>query len=81
MTQNVISQGDHDVGRSRSQFKTNGTTGFLDFKNIQVDTEIVILSALVQKLRSKMSICIMVANISVCVRHTFKPIKIFLFID
>ena len=37
--------------------------GLLDLKNIDLDTKIVILSALAQKLWSKMSFCIMVANI------------------
>ena len=42
--------------------KTNGTIGFLNLKNIDLDTKIIILSALVQKLWSKTSFCIMVDN-------------------
>ena len=49
MAQNVICK-DHDHERSRSYIKKNGTIGFLDLKNIDLDTKIVILSALVQKL-------------------------------
>ena len=41
----------------------NDTIGFLDLKNIDVETKIVILSALVRKLWSKMSFCIMVDNV------------------
>ena len=54
MAQNVILQS-RDLERSRSQVKTNGTIGFLDLKNIDLDTKIIILSALVQKLWSKKS--------------------------
>ena len=43
--------------------QNNGTIAFLDLKNIVLDTEIVTLSPLVQKLWSKTSFCIMVANI------------------
>ena len=53
---------DRDLERSRSQVKTNGTIGFLDLKNIDLDTKIIILSALVQKLWSTTSFCIMVDN-------------------
>ena len=44
-----------DLEKSRSQVKTNGTIRFLDLKNIDLDTKIIILSALVQKLWSKTS--------------------------
>ena len=46
--------------------KRNGTIRFLDLKNIYLNAKIVILSAsdLVQKLWSKMSFCIMVANVT-----------------
>ena len=40
----------HDLERSRSQAKINGTIRFSDLKNIDLDTKIVILSALVQML-------------------------------
>ena len=52
----------HDLERSRLKVKTNGTIGDFDFKNIDRDNKIVILSALVQKLWSKTSFCIMLAN-------------------
>ena len=48
----------------KGQGKKNGTIGFLDLKNIDLDTKIVILSALVQKLWSKTSFCIMVVNVT-----------------
>ena len=51
----------YNLKRSRSQVKINGTIIFLDFKNIDLDTETVSLSAKVQKVWSK-SFCIMVAN-------------------
>ena len=44
--------------------KTNRNMRFFDLKNIDLDTKIVILSALVQKLWSKTSFCIMVANVT-----------------
>ena len=44
--------------------KTNDTIRFVDLKNIDIDAKIVILSALVQKLWSKTSFCIIVANIT-----------------
>ena len=34
---------DHDLERSRSEVKTNGTIGFVDRKNIDLDIKIVIL--------------------------------------
>ena len=40
----------------------NGTIGFLDLKNMELDANIIILGALVQKLRSKT--CIIVANVT-----------------
>ena len=49
MAQNVILHS-CDLDRSRSQVKINGTIDFLDLKNIDLDTKIFILSALVQKL-------------------------------
>ena len=42
----------HDIERSRSYVKITGTTKFRDLQNIDLDTTIVILSALVQKLLS-----------------------------
>ena len=57
MAQDVILQ------RSRSQVKTSGTIGFRDLKNLELDAKIIMLCALVQKLRSKTSFCIMVANV------------------
>ena len=62
MVQNVILQG-HDLERSRSYFKTNGTIRLFDLKNIDLEAKLIVLSALVQKLWSKTSFCIMVANI------------------
>ena len=44
--------------------KTNSTIRFLDLKNIDLDTKIVMLHALVPKLWSKTSFCIMVANVT-----------------
>ena len=55
ISRNVISKG-HDL-------ETSGTIGFLDLTKIVLDTKIVILSSLFQKLWSKTSFCIMVANI------------------
>ena len=36
----------------------------IDLKNMELDAKIIILSALVQKLRWKTSFCIMVANVT-----------------
>ena len=44
--------------------KINGTIRFLPLKNIYLDAKVVILSALVWKLWSKMSFCIMVVNVT-----------------
>ena len=44
--------------------KINGTIRFLDLKNIDLDTKIVILRALVQKLRSQVEFCKMVSNVT-----------------
>ena len=46
-----------------SKVKTNGTIGFLDLKNIDLDVKIIVISALVQKLWSKIIFCIMMANV------------------
>ena len=54
----------HQLERSRSYVKTNGTIRFLDLKNIYLGVKIIILSAFVRKLRSKKSFCIMVANVT-----------------
>ena len=43
--------------------KRNGTIRFLDHKNTDLDTKIIILSALVQKLWSKMYFCKMMVNV------------------
>ena len=44
--------------------------GNIDLKNIELDAKIIILSALVQKLRSKTSFCIMVVNVMLsCTSH------------
>ena len=67
----------HDLERSRSLGKINGTVSFLDLKNIDLDIKIFVPSALVQTLLSKTSFCIMVANVMRHVRHTFKPPKMF----
>ena len=62
--------------------KINGTIGFLDLKNIDLDTKIVILSVLVQKLWSKTSFCIMVANVARSrTSHVQIAQDIFLFIE
>ena len=53
----------HGLERSKSLGKRNGTIGFLDLKNINLVTKMVTLSALFQKLMSKTSFCIMVANV------------------
>ena len=53
----------HDLERSRSLGKINGTVSFLDLKNIDLDIKIFVPSALVQTLLSKTSFCIMVANV------------------
>ena len=80
MAQSVICK-DHDLQRSRSQIK-NGTIGFLDLKNIDLDNKIVILSALVQKLWSKTSLCIMVVNVMrSCMSHIRIAKDIFSFIQ
>ena len=63
MAQMLLCKG-HDLERSRSKIKLNGTIGFLDLKTILLDTKIVILSALVQKLWSTTSFCTIVANIT-----------------
>ena len=48
----------------------NGTIRFLDVKNIDLDAKIIVISALVQKLWSKTSFCIMVANVThSCMSH------------
>ena len=44
--------------------KINGTIGFLDLENIDIDIKIVALSALLTKLWPKMSFCKIVANIT-----------------
>ena len=50
--------------------KQNGTIGFLDLKNIDLDAKIIVISGLVQKLWPKMSFCIMVANVTrLCMSH------------
>ena len=68
MAQNVICK-DHDLERSRSQIK-NSTIGFLDLQNINLDAKIIVISAFVQKLWSKTSFCIMVANVTcLCMSH------------
>ena len=60
----------HTLERSRSQVKRIGTIIFLDLKIIDLDTEIVILSALVQKLGSKTIFCQMVDNVMCsCASH------------
>ena len=68
-----------DLERSKSQVKTNGTIGFLDLKNIDVyvDTKIIILSALVQKLWSKTPFAQWWTTRRVRIHHTFKPFKVF----
>ena len=53
----------HDLERSRSQVKTNDTIWFHDLKYIELDAKIIILNALVKKLRSKTCFSIMVANV------------------
>ena len=72
MAQNVICKG-HDLERSRSLVKTNGTIGFLDFKktnNLDLDAKNIVTSALVQKLWSKMAFYLMVANATrLCISH------------
>ena len=50
--------------KGQSHRSKNGGIGFLDLKNIDLDNKIVILSALVQKLWSKTSVCIMVAKVT-----------------
>ena len=68
MAQNVICK-DHDLERS-GHSKQNGTIGFLYLKNIDLDAKIIVISALVQKLWSKTSFCIMVANVThSCMSH------------
>ena len=64
MAQNVILRKGRDLERSRSQVKINGIITILDLKNIDLDTKIIILRALVQKLWSKTSFCIMVPNVT-----------------
>ena len=54
----------HNLERSRSLVKRNGTIGFLDLKSIDLDAKIVIVSALVQKLWCKTSFWIMMANVT-----------------
>ena len=44
--------------------KSSETIRFLYLKNIDLDTKMIILSALVQKLWSKTSFCIMLANVT-----------------
>ena len=62
--------------------KINSTIGFLDLKNIDLDTKIVILSVLVQKLWSKTSFFIMVASVTrSCTSHIQIVQDIFLFIE
>ena len=46
------------------RLKQNDTIGFLELRNIDLDTKIIILSVLVQKLRSKAYFCIVVANVT-----------------
>ena len=71
----------HDLESSRSWVKINGTVRFHDLNNIHLDAKIIILSALVQKLTSKTSFCIMVANVThVCMSHVQAAQDIFLFI-
>ena len=53
----------HNLERSRSLVKTNATIGFLDLNNMDLDTKIIILSALVEKLWS-MSFCKIGANVA-----------------
>ena len=50
--------------RSTSMGKVNGTIGLLYLKTIDLDIKIVILSALVQIFWSKMSLRIMVDNVT-----------------
>ena len=50
MAQNVTLQ---HLERSKSQIKANSTIGFLDLKNIELDTKIIILSALSSKVKVK----------------------------
>ena len=50
--------------RSRSYVKANDTTRFLDLKNIDIDPQIINLSALVQTLWSEKSFCKIVANVT-----------------
>ena len=59
MARNVILQKGCNLEKVKVTFKVNGTTTILDLKNIDPDTKINILRALVQKLWSKTSICIM----------------------
>ena len=61
MAQNMVSKTSW-LWRSRSKVKINDTIWFLDLKTMDLVAKIVILSVLVQKLWSKMSLCIMVAN-------------------
>ena len=81
MAPNVIHKG-HDFESSRSLGKIIGTIRFLDLKNIDLDiTQNVILSALVQKLWSKTSFCIMVDNVMRSrTSHTQAAQIIFLFV-
>ena len=46
------------------RFKTNGTMRFIDLENIYLDVKIIILCALLSKLWSKTSFCIMAANVT-----------------
>ena len=71
MAQNVILQNEKIVlERSRSQVKINVAITILHLKNIDLDTKIIIISALVQRLWSKISFCIMVANVTrSCTSH------------
>ena len=54
----------HDLERSRSYVELNGTIRFLDLKHTDLDTQNVILSAVVQKLWSKTYFCKMVADVT-----------------
>ena len=52
--------------------KTHATIRFLAHINIDLDTKMVILSALVQKLWSKRSFCKMVANVMLSCTSNFQ---------
>ena len=72
----------HDLERSRSLGKINGTVSFLDLKNIDLDIKIFVPSALVQTLLSKTSFCIMVANVMrSCTSHVQTAQDVFSFIE